>query len=191
MVNALTVLRADHESVLGMLEVIEGAGPGTPGRDGMVTDLVIAEARHEAIEQEIFWPIVRQVVPGGDDLADTAIGQETEGEKLLDAIEHSSPGDEKYESALAEFIRAARAHIEFEQTRVWPLVTESVPASDLEEAGGRIERARKRAPTRPHPKTPPQPGVLKSAGFVAAAVDRMRDALTGRGKHQPPETPPS
>ena len=74
-VNALTFLRAEHESVLGMLEVLEGSGPGSPGRDDMGANLVIAESRHEAIEQEILWPIVRDAVPGGDELADTAIGQ--------------------------------------------------------------------------------------------------------------------
>lgn len=191
MVNALTFLRAEHESVLGMLEVLEGSGPGSPGRDDMVTNLVIAESRHEVIEQEIFWPIVREAVPGGDALADTAIGQEVNGEKLLDTIEHGSPGDEEYESALSEFLRAAREHIDFEQKEVWPRVTESVSAAKLEEAGNRLERARKRAPTRPHPNTPPQPGVLKTAGAMAAVVDKVRDALSGRGRHHPPETPPS
>lgn len=191
MVNALTFLRAEHESVLGMLEVLEGSGPGAPGREEMVGNLVIAESRHEAIEQEIFWPIVRDVVPGGDELADTAIAQEMEGEKLLDKIEHGSPGEEEYESALRDFCGAAREHIEYEQDHVWPRVTDAVPASDLEEAGGRLERARKRAPTRPHPHTPPQPGVLKTTGAMAAAVDKVRDVLSGRSRHHPPETPPS
>lgn len=191
MVNALTLLRAEHESVLGMLELLEGSGPASPGRDDMVADLVVAESRHEAIEQEVFWPIVRQVVPGGDQLADTAIGQEMDGEKLLDTIEHSSPGAEEYESALRDFLGAARRHIEYEQDQVWPRVTESVPASDLEDAGHRLELARKRAPTRPHPNTPPRPAILKTTGAMAAAVDKVRDVLSGRGRHHPPETPPS
>lgn len=191
MVNALTFLRAEHESVLGMLEVLEGAGPGAPGRDDMVANLVIAESRHETIEQEIFWPIVRDVVPGGDELADTAIGQEVEGEKLLDTIEHGKAGEEEYESALRQFLSAAREHIEYEQNEVWPRVREAVPESDLEDAGNRLEVARKRAPTRPHPKTPPNPAVLKTTGAMAAAVDKVRDALSGRSRHHPPETPPS
>lgn len=33
-----------------------------------------------------------------------------------------------------------------------------------------------------HPHTPPKPGVLKTAGVAAAAVDKMRDIATGRGK---------
>ncbi len=38
------------------------------------------------------------------------------------------------------------------------------------------------APTRPHPHTPPSPGVLRTAGPVAAAADKARDKVTGRGE---------
>jgi hypothetical protein len=38
------------------------------------------------------------------------------------------------------------------------------------------------APTRPHPNVPAQPGVLKTAGPVAAAADKIRDSVTGRGR---------
>ena len=36
------------------------------------------------------------------------------------------------------------------------------------------------APTRPHPHTPPSPGVLKAAGPAEAAADRARDVVTHR-----------
>jgi hypothetical protein len=54
--------------------------------------------------------------------------------------------------------------------------------SELEEIGKKMAIAKKVTPTRPHPHTPPKPGVLKTAGMAAAAVDKMRDAATGRGK---------
>jgi hypothetical protein len=53
---------------------------------------------------------------------------------------------------------------------------------ELEQIGKKMAIAKKAAPTRPHPHTPPKPGVLKTAGVAAAAVDKMRDAATGRGK---------
>jgi hypothetical protein len=36
------------------------------------------------------------------------------------------------------------------------------------------------APTRPHPNLPPDPEVLRLAGRIAGATDRIRDALAGR-----------
>jgi len=49
------------------------------------------------------------------------------------------------------------------------------------EPGSKIAGGKTTAPTRPHPRTPPSPGVLKTAGPVAAAADKARDAVTGRG----------
>ena len=46
----------------------------------------------------------------------------------------------------------------------------------------KLEQGKKRAPTRPHPHTPPKPGVLKAAGPAVAAADRLRDKIAGRGR---------
>ena len=52
-------------------------------------------------------------------------------------------------------------------------------AADL---GNKIIESKKAAPTRPHPHTPPSPGILKTGGPVVGAADRARDAATGRGE---------
>ena len=67
--DALTFLRQDHKSVLGMLEVLDdapsGSGATSSGLDTMVTNLVIAESQHEAIEEQFFWPAVRELLETG------------------------------------------------------------------------------------------------------------------------------
>jgi hypothetical protein len=45
----------------------------------------------------------------------------------------------------------------------------------------RLEQGRRLAPTRPHPNLSPDPEVLRLAGRIAGATDRIRDALAGRG----------
>jgi hypothetical protein len=57
----------------------------------------------------------------------------------------------------------------------------ALPSDMAEEIGTKIAEGKKTAPTRPHPNTPPSPGTLKTAGPAAAAVDKARDAMTGRG----------
>jgi hypothetical protein len=57
----------------------------------------------------------------------------------------------------------------------------------LDKLGEKLERAKKIAPTRPHPDTPPNPTVLKTIGMVAATVDHVRDAFTGRAADNPPD----
>ena len=83
--DALTFLRQDHKSVLGMLEVLDGAPEGNgaqlSGLETMVNNLIIAESQHEAVEEQFFWPAVRLVLDDGDALADQAIAQEDAGKK--------------------------------------------------------------------------------------------------------------
>lgn len=189
--DALTFLREDHKSVLGMLEVLDGAPTGSgaqaSGLDTMVTNLVIAESQHEAIEEQFFWPAVRNALDDGDELADVAIAQEQEGKKLLRRLEDGEPGDPDYHEALQEFVKAAREHIAYEQDVVWPKIETALGRDEVEKLGERLETAKKVAPTRPHPDTPPNSMVQKTMGAAAAIVDHGRDVVTGRAGKNPPD----
>jgi hypothetical protein len=128
-----------------------------------------------------FWPAVREHLANGDELADTAIGQEQEGKEVLDKLDKIDAGQPEFEELVATFIRAGREHIGYEETQVWPGLRSTLTSQQAEELGGKMEAAKKTAPTRPHPHTPPSPGALKAAGPVAAAADKARDAMTNRG----------
>jgi hemerythrin-like domain-containing protein len=189
--DALTFLRQDHKSVLGLLEVLEdapsGSGSQVSGLGTMVTNLVIAESQHEAIEEQFLWPAVRKALDDGDALAEKAIEQEQEGKRLLQRLEDGQPGEPEYQQALQDFVRAGREHIAYEQDVVFPRFQAAVSREQLETLGEKLERAKKIAPTRPHPDTPPNPLVLKTMGTVAATVDHVRDAFTGRRAENPPD----
>ncbi|CRZ17782.1 hemerythrin domain-containing protein [Mycolicibacterium neworleansense] len=189
--DALTFLRQDHKSVLGMLEVLDGAptGPGahTSGLGTMVTNLVIAESQHEAIEEQLFWPMVRDVLDDGDELADEALEQEQAGKKLLQRLEDGSPGEPEYHDALREFVKVGREHIAYEEDVVWPRFEAAVDPEEREKLGAKLELAKKLAPTRPHPDTPSSSTAQKTAGTAAAIVDRVRDAATSRDEENPPD----
>lgn len=189
--DALTFLRADHQSVLGMFEVLDGAPAGSGAAESglatMVTNLVIAESQHEAVEEQLFWPAVRAALDNGDELADRALGQEQEGKQLLQRLENGTPGEADYHEALAVFIKAGREHIAFEQDQVWPLFAAAVGADELARLGEKLEVAKKVAPTRPHPDTPASSLVQKTMGTGAAVVDHVRDAVSGRASENPPD----
>jgi hemerythrin-like domain-containing protein len=189
--DAITYLRQDHKSVLGLLEILDGAPTGEgaerSGLQTVVNNLVIAESQHEAIEEQFFWPAVRQALDDGDALADQAIEQEQSGKKLLQRLEDRKPGESGYHEALQEFVTAGREHISYEQDVVWPRVEAAMSREQLEKIGEKVEQAKKLAPTRPHPGTPPDPTALKTLGMGAAVVDHVRDAATGRGDDNPPD----
>lgn len=189
--DALTFLRQDHKSVLGMLEVLDGApegnGAAASGLRTMVTNLVIAESQHEAIEEQFFWPAVRDALDEGDELADKAVEQEQAGKQLLQQLEDSEPGQPEYQEALKQFVKLGRDHIAFEQDVVWPRFQAAVSDEELVALGEKLERAKKIAPTRPHPDTPPNSTVLKTVGMATATMDHIRDAATGRAADNPPD----
>jgi hemerythrin-like domain-containing protein len=189
--DAITFLRQDHQSVLGLLETLDGAPSGSgaqsSGLETVVNNLIIAESQHEAIEEQFFWPAVRKAIENGDALADKAIDQEQAGKKLLQRLQDGKPGEPDYHEALQEFVKAGREHIAYEQEVVWPQIEAVMGREELEKIGEKLEAAKKIAPTRPHPATPPNPAVLKTVGMGAAVVDHVRDAATGRHEDNPPD----
>jgi hemerythrin-like domain-containing protein len=188
MADVFTVLATDHEEVKGMLAELEKGPTKASGasqdqlalRKKMTEELVIEESRHEALEEVYFWPAVREHHPAGNTLADEATGQEQEGKEVLAKLDKLEASDPEFETLLGTFIGAAREHIEFEETQVWPALRTVLTAETAGELVAKIADGKKTAPTRPHPHTPPSPGMLKAAG-PAAAADKVRDTVTGRG----------
>jgi hypothetical protein len=189
MADVFTVLAKDHEEVKGMLAELENGPTHVTGasedqlalRKKMSEELIIEESKHEALEEMYFWPAVRDHLDNGDALADKATGQEQEAKEVLAKLDKLDASDSDFEQLISTFIGAAREHIEFEETRVWPGMRAALSAEQAAEIGTKIAEGKKTAPTRPHPHTPPSPGVLKTAGPAAAATDKARDAVTGRG----------
>jgi len=189
MADVFTVLAQDHQEVKAMLAELERGPTKATGatedqlalRKKMTEQLIIEESRHEALEEMYFWPAVRDRLESGDTLADEATGQEQDAKQVLASLDKLGPDDGEFERLLGKFIMDAREHIEFEESQVWPLMRTALPAETSAELGSKIAEGKKTAPTRPHPHTPPSPGVLKTAGPVAAAADKARDAVTGRG----------
>jgi len=190
MPSVFDALTQDHEEVKRMLSELEkGPTQGTGASDDqlalrkkMAEQLVIEESKHEAVEEMYWWPAVREHLSDGDRLADEAIAQEDEGKEVLNKLDKCDAGDPEFEQLLAEFIKAGREHIAFEENQVWPGMRTALSAEQAEELGEKFVTAKKTAPTRPHPKTPSTPGALKSTGPVAAAMDKARDAASGRGE---------
>ena len=190
MADVFTVLAEDHMEVKGMLAELEkgptratGAGEDQLAlRKKMTEQLIIEESKHEALEEMYFWPAVRDHLESGSTLADEATGQEQAAKQVLADLDKLDASDADFEKLLGKFIMDAREHIEFEESQVWPLLRAALPAQASAELGTKIAEGKKTAPTRPHPHTPPSPGALKTAGPVAAAADKVRDKVTGRGE---------
>ena len=77
-------------------------------------------------------------------------------------------------------------HIAYEQEVMWPLVQGAVRHDDLVRLGDKLEAAKKIAPTRPHPDTPPSPGVSKTMGMATAWWTTFAKTPCRAGGHRQP-----
>ena len=179
MADVFTVLSQDHEEVKRMLAELEkgpsrvtGAGQDQLAlRKKMTEQLIIEESKHEALEEMYFWPAVRDHLPDGDTLADQATGQEQEAKEVLARLDKLDAGDAEFEKLLGTFTVAAREHIQFEETAVWPGLRTALNGSGRKSWALRSPRARR----------PRRPGRIRTR--------RLRPArLRRRGRSRPPRT---
>jgi hemerythrin-like domain-containing protein len=189
-VDALEFLRRDHAQLLDLLDRLDdGVCAATPAdvnqvreRRDLVTEVVMAESRHETVEEQFFWPAVRRRVPDGERLAEHAVRQEQAAKHVLARLDRLSAGEPEFQRLVDKVIDDGRTHIAYEQDIVWPAVREALSQQELDDLGAQMARAKRSAPTHPHPRTPASPAVQKAIGAVAAVADRARDSITGRAR---------
>ncbi|HZX95559.1 MAG TPA: hemerythrin domain-containing protein, partial [Myxococcales bacterium] len=86
-----------------------------------------------------------------------------------------NPEDERFDAKVKVLMESVRHHVEEEQDELFPKVRRLLGQKILQELGARMEKAKKLAPTRPHPRAPDQPPGNMVAGTMAAVMDRAKD----------------
>jgi anion-transporting ArsA/GET3 family ATPase len=87
-------------------------------------------------------------MPGGAALADHAISQEQAGRDVLGRLEKLEAWDDGFERLLREYIMAAREHVAFEETKVWPGLREALGTQEIGELGDSLVKAKEHGPDR-------------------------------------------
>jgi Hemerythrin HHE cation binding domain len=190
MPDVFQVLQKDHDEVKAMLARLEEGRKASSGataeelaaRKRAVDEVIIEESKHEAAEQMYFWPAVKRLGPDGSRIAEVGLEQEGEAEAILAELDKLQPDDERFEERVNAFTAQARAHITYEEGHAWPPLRATITADEARELGDLLTRAKKAAPTRPHPTIPPTEDAAKAVGPAAGVADRLRDAVTRRGK---------
>lgn len=181
--DILSVLSRQHDQVTALLKqlkaipgVTRGGSPAHQSRRASIIDMItVTLSEHEAAEEEQFWPWVRSVLDDGNELAQTAFGQEQEGKDLLTALGKTGPSEERFDELAEQLEKACRKHVAFED-RVLLKLRDAASDEDRAAAGKKFLRAQRHAPTPPHPHAPSHPAAaVRAAGAAGAATDRARD----------------
>jgi hypothetical protein len=111
------LLRQEHRAISDLLDALV-----TDRRDRFpLAHLLIDElAAHTAAEQQLFYPALRDVVPGGIEMANRAQAEHKAMRSALAVLERRHPGEPAFEDALASVAAEFRAHVPVEEDEVLP-----------------------------------------------------------------------
>ena len=184
--DAIALLQRDHKEVEQLFKEFEKLTERAHKSKEKIVNKVIRElAIHSAVEEMLFYPAVRTAA-----LKATVRSLKEAGETVLESLEEHhvvkwtlselekmSSEDERYDAKFKVLMESVRHHIEEEQDELFPKASRLLGEDMLDELGERIEKAKKLAPTRPHPRAPDEPPGNVVAGTVAAVMDRAKDMM--------------
>lgn len=174
-------LIADHREVEQAFARLEKGLP--PEQAGKLVEQTITElVRHSVVEEQLLYPLAARVLPDGGQIADHEKKEHAEVERMMKELERLEAGSQPFDTEVRMWIRSTRSHIEEEETDLMPRLRQAVDAEQLSSLGDQARLLKKITPTRPHPSTPNSPLAHATVGPMIGLVDRVRDAVSGRGQ---------
>ncbi|MDO0929100.1 hemerythrin domain-containing protein [Streptomyces sp. TG1A-8] len=180
--NVIQELTTDHREVEEIFGRFESLPSGSPERKVLADRATIELVRHSVAEEAYLYPSVREHLSGGDSLADKELQDHARAEQIMKDMEGLDADDPQFDTLMARLMSEIRSHVADEEENLFPQLQAACPPEALDELGEKVRRAKKTAPTRPHPAAPDKPPANKMMAPGAGLVDRLRDALSGRGK---------
>jgi hemerythrin-like domain-containing protein len=177
--DAVELLEHDHRIVEQLFRDY-GAAASLTQRRGVVEIVIRELSKHAALEELMVYPLAQKVLPGGRDEVQHHLSEHMTAKKLLAELDTMKPGDERTDGVMQQLQEAVTEHISEEENQMFRELRGAVDEQALTELGGELDKAKRTAPTRPHPAAPDKPPALTMAAPVAAIYDRLRDRMQGR-----------
>jgi hemerythrin superfamily protein len=149
-------------------------------KDELVATIVTDLVKHAEMEEQVFYPAVREELDGLDDEIDEDLEEHHAAELLLDELDGASSADlPRFDAKVTVLKELVLHHMEEEETDLLPKVREGLDERRRRELGGGMVQAWRIAPTRPHPKAPDTPPGNVIAGVQGAAADVAVETARG------------
>lgn len=141
--DAITLLKQDHKTVRALFKQFEKTSDGAR-REEIVATIIRELTVHAEVEEEVFYPAVRQEVPEVDDDVLESYEEHRVAVWLMEQLAGLSPEDERYEARVMVFKEVVEHHVEEEEEQWFPKVREQVSRRELGELGASLEEAKAR-----------------------------------------------
>jgi hemerythrin superfamily protein len=184
--DAIALLKRDHEEVKQLFQHFEQLTErAQKSKQKLVMKMIRELAIHAAVEEILFYPTVRTAAlakgtRAAQKVADTVLESLEEHHLVkwtLSELEKMDPSDERFDAKVKVMMESVKHHIEEEEEELFPAVRKLLDRELLEALGERMAKAKKLAPTRPHPAMPDTPPGNLVAAPLAAMMDRGRDLV--------------
>ncbi len=148
--DAITLLKQDHKTVEGLFKKFEKTGEGAKKAQKDLADKMVEELSvHASIEEDIFYPAVREALEEEEDTILEAIEEHRVMKFVLSEIDALDPEAENYRAKVIVLIESVRHHVEEEEKELFPEVRKALGRKKLTEIGDKMVEAKKSAPTKP------------------------------------------
>lgn len=176
--DAIALLKADHKTVETLFRKFEQAGPNARKLKRKLVDQMVRElAVHAVIEEQVFYPAVRNKAEALNDEVLLALEEHHVAKWTLKELEDLPPEAERFDAKVKVLMANIRTHVTEEENELFPQVRKAFSPRELKDMAEALTMAKKAAPTRPHPRAPDTPPGNLVAGAMSAVLDMGKDAV--------------
>ncbi|MDN4055577.1 hemerythrin domain-containing protein [Massilia sp. YIM B02763] len=135
--DAIAMLTEEHREVSDMFEQFEQLGDRAKvAKAKLVEKICTALIVHTAIEEEIFYPAVREALKDGEDMVDEAVVEHASAKDLIRQLQEMNPDEDLYDAKVKVLGEQIDHHVEEEEKEMFPKARKS--GLDLNELGAEM-----------------------------------------------------
>ncbi|WP_181312069.1 hemerythrin domain-containing protein [Nocardioides campestrisoli] len=171
--SVLTRQKRDHVLLDRLLEAL----PRTPGpeQDEVLQRIYRLVFPHAFAEESVLWPVMRRVLPDGEQLTRQVEEEHQEVNELVTRLDGDKLTPAEREAVLDRLVEVLREDVRDEEDELLPRLQERLSRQQLQRLGVAWEAVRRMAPTRPHPVVARRPPGNVLAALPLTVLDRSRD----------------
>jgi hemerythrin superfamily protein len=153
--DAVALLQRQHDEIRSRFEEFDGlSSRASKKKDELVKSIITDLVKHAEIEEQVFYPAVRDELEGLEDELDEDLEEHHAAELLLSELDGVSSDAPRFDAKVKVLQENVLHHMEEEESDLFPKVRDGLDERRRRELGGAMVELWKVAPTRPHPGRP-------------------------------------
>lgn len=139
--DAIDLLVSQHNEVKGLFKQFDDLGErATTSKKKLANEICEQLIMHTAIEEEIFYPALREASKEMKDMIDEAVVEHASAKDLIAQVQEMEPGEDLYDAKVTVLGEYIEHHVDEEEEEMFPKVRKL--GLDLEALGAEMAARR-------------------------------------------------